>query len=252
LQEALDLPQTHWQRRGQLKPAAVPWAKNLPLMPSLKIPDEALPDLKKIAELEQEFFDSLLKAVSEAEPTLTRSQFENKISAKVASADKSAISTVLKTTLFFYRLKENAQISTEELGEAVLNSAVVSSSDKFTEETKKALKNRLTQLLNLDKTLGVTSKALDVMTEHERIFCTARILSDIRPVFSANAKDASGAVIIHNLQIGYHQDGKHTEFYVALDTSDIQKLKKVIERAEEKTLAMEAMLKRSTVPYLEA
>ena len=91
------------------------------------------------------------------------------------------------------------------------------------------------------------------MTENDRIFCGARILSDIRPVFTDSLESASAAVIIHNLQIGFHDSGTgvHKEFYVALDNQDIQKLKEIILRAEKKTQALKAILNKSSVPYLE-
>ena len=91
------------------------------------------------------------------------------------------------------------------------------------------------------------------MTEHAHVFCNARILSDIRPVFAESADSASAAVVIHNLQIGFHEGGTgpHKEFYVALDTGDLRKLKELIVRAEKKDIALQTMLKSSNVPYLD-
>ena len=113
------------------------------------------------------------------------------------------------------------------------------------------LQNRLTTLLGFDDSLGVTAKAVDVMTEKSRVFCGARILSDIRPVFATGSDSATSAVIIHNLQIGYHSSGDHQEFYVALDTEDIKTLKGLIVRAEKKTLALKGMLSKAGMNYLE-
>jgi hypothetical protein len=55
------------------------------------------------------------------------------------------------------------------------------------------------------------------------------------------------------LQIGFHEGGtkEHKEFYVALDTDDIQALKEVINRAERKTIALQTIIKSSKLPYLE-
>jgi len=218
---------------------------------SLTIPEEALPDLKRIAELDDKLFNSLLSAIGESTPALTRDQFARKISERVKIPDEADLQAVLRAAFSLYMVKERAELSAREISEAVIDSALISQAE-FPPDKKEMLRNRLTVLLDFDESLGISVKALDVMTEHERIFCGARILSDIRPVFSDHQlESASAATIIHNLQIEFHQDGRHHEHYFALDTDDIQTLKKVIERAEKKTTALQAILKKSNVPYLE-
>ena len=152
-------------------------------------------------------------------------------------------------------MKEKTGSSAHELAQNVAGSysGIRSKDNHFSPTQAKLLSDRIKSLLSFDKTMAVTAKAFDVMTEHARTFCRARILSDIRPVFTNLDEFASAAVIIHNLQIGFHEGGtgEHKEFYVALDTNDIQNLKEVIERAEKKTVALEAILNTSKVPYLE-
>ncbi len=220
-------------------------------MPSLHIPEEALPDFKKIAEVDQEVFDSLLAAIKETGPTLTRDQFEKKIAGKIKFQGKADLAAILRATLVLYRFREFNELSAQGMAEAVVDSRLISTSEDFSAEKRESLRKRLSLLLDFDQSLGVTSKAFDVMTENERVFCDARILSDLRPVFAAGKEEALGAVIIHNLRIGFHRAGKHQELYFALDTDDIQKLKEVIERAGKKTAVLESILRKSGVPYLE-
>jgi hypothetical protein len=221
------------------------------IMASINIPDEALPDLKKIAQTTEEVFNSLISAITETTPTLRPIQFEKEIAAKVKSISSEELRSILGTTFFLYRLKEKADVSPKEFSEAVSNSTAVSQSDDLSLEQKDGLKKRLELLLGLDKPLGVTAKALDVMTHHENIFYSARIFSDIRPVFSEKPATVSAAVIIHNLQIGFGHSGSRQEIYFALDTNDIQELKEVIERAEQKTIALKSIIAKADVPYLD-
>jgi hypothetical protein len=217
---------------------------------SIIIPEGALPDLKRIVELDDKLFSSLMSVIGEATPTLTREQFSSKISEKIKLPDEGDLPAVLRTAFVLYGFKERTGISTQELTQAVTDSEPVKKAEFLADKIEK-LRSRLALLLGFDKSLGVTLKALDVMTEHERIFCRARILSDIRPVFAEELESAPAAMIIHNLQIGFHEYGRHHEYYFALDTDDIQKLKKIIERAEKKTIALQALLKKSNVRYLE-
>jgi len=219
-------------------------------MAPINIPEEALPDLKRIAGLGTEDFESFLSTIQETTPALNSGQFAEKIEARVRFLKPDELRSALKTVFVLHSIKERAGVASGQLAEDVGSSAAEDKPGDFPADTRELLAKRLKQLLDLDKPLGVTAKALDVMTEHDRVFCGARILSDIRPVFAANPESAESAVIIHNLQIGFHQGGEHKEFYVALDTNDVKELKKVIERAEKKTTALQSILNKANVFYL--
>jgi len=123
---------------------------------------------------------------------------------------------------------------------------------EFSEQDKLRLTGRLAQLLEIEKSLGTTSKANDVLTEHEHTFCDARILTDMRPIFPSDlAVSPTEAVVVHTLKIAYHQDREHKEFYVALDFDDIQTLKTAIERAELKDQSAKSLLDKAGVQCLD-
>jgi hypothetical protein len=109
----------------------------------------------------------------------------------------------------------------------------------------------LTKIFELRRSLSVTTKALDVLTSQDRVFYSARILTDLRPVFNESGDAIEAAVIIHNLCIHYGHDDDHWDFYVALDTSDIQSLRDVLDRADKKAGSVEELLRRSGVSYLD-
>jgi hypothetical protein len=224
-------------------------------MALIHIPKKDLPVLKNILELGEPQFKSLISALGGAKPALTRGQFVANISKKTKSLQPEMVAEILRVVFILYGIKQKVEVSAQQFAEDISESCVESSSDKvqFPTEKQKELSDRLKQLLSFEKIVGVTAKAFDVMTEHQYTFCSARILSDIRPVFTDAPDSASAAVIIHNLQIGFHESGMkgHKEFYVALDTNDILVLKEVIERAEKKTNALKSIIKTSKLPYLE-
>ena len=162
---------------------------------ALNIPVEALPDLEKIAGLDDKLWDAVISAIRELPPTLTQIQFTKSISAKVQFQKKDDLQAILGTAFVLYILKRKAAISAKDLAQSITDSEVVLKAKDFSPVAREKLHNRLAALLDLDKSLGVTSKAVDVMTEHERTFCNARILSDIRPVFAEAPDSASAAVI---------------------------------------------------------
>ncbi len=223
-------------------------------MTLLNIPKDDLLVLKTIAELEESKFAALASALRDSKPSLTREQFVTQIAEVAKSIQQPEMRSILKVVFTLYALNDRMRISSKELANVVTKSAVQSSVKEvpFPSDKVGLLSARLDILLSFGKSIGVSAKAWDVLTEHERIFCGARILSDLRPVFAESLETASASVIVHNLQIGFHQNGKHQDFYVALDTDDVQALKEVIVRAEKKTIALCSILKKANVDYLEA
>ena len=219
---------------------------------TIEIPDEALDDLKKVVEPNDATFDSLLTAIRETPPTLSPRQFPRKVAQRFRDLAEHDLQAILRVAfnLTILKVQRSMPLPPEELARGVANSSAVSESSGFSAEQKKKLSERLTRLLGLDSVV-VTAKAADVMTEHERVFCHARILSDIRPVFADGPEAPSAAVIVHNLQVGFRHEGRHSEIYVALDADDLKTLKGVIERAEKKAAALEAVLKTSRLPCLQ-
>ena len=92
--------------------------------------------------------------------------------------------------------------------------------------------------------LGIASKIVDLRTEDERVFCTGRILTDLRPVFGSRLEDGpQGMIVVHLLKLSYHSAAdKHQEFYVSLDSDDLQTLRTLIDRAEAKAKSLSASL----------
>ena len=114
------------------------------------------------------------------------------------------------------------------------------------------LPKRLGVLLGPGSPLYLSAKANGVIGEQERLFCEARILSDCRPIFDRRPSDGPIALaIVHTLKISYHRGGADLEeFFVALDTEDLQTLKSVILRAEEKQAALRIFAEKAALPLI--
>jgi hypothetical protein len=96
-------------------------------------------------------------------------------------------------------------------------------------------------------------KADDVITDHARIFSTAKVLTDIRPVFGDDLSEPPpAAVIVDMLRIDHfdRKEGKGS-YYVALDHADLLKLRNVIDRALEKTKTVQQLLNTTGMTYYE-
>jgi len=110
---------------------------------------------------------------------------------------------------------------------------------------------RLKSLLSVEP-LMLSARAFTVQHEYEHVFRTARIVTDIRPLFDHSGARLEGAMIVHNLKISFVHDTTQKEIWFALDDADISELKKILERAEIKSAALEKLVESVGVPYLES
>jgi len=94
----------------------------------------------------------------------------------------------------------------------------------------------LLHALSLEGILGTTAKAGIVLTEHERIFENARVMTDFRPIFHVDVSEKPNAgLIIHMLKITCRDKySRKFDAYYALDSLDVEKLKAILDRAIEK------------------
>ena len=150
---------------------------------------------------------------------------------------------LLDVLIALYEIKSQRDISVEEFVDQVCNAMeTFDNPEQHLEHSERAdFAGKLLTLLNAD-VFALVAKAHDLVTEDERTFCHARILTDLRPVFGSVVEDGPKAMIVmHTLKLAFHQQGSnddHGEFYVTLDAEDLQSLKKLIDRAEAKSKSL--------------
>jgi hypothetical protein len=101
----------------------------------------------------------------------------------------------------------------------------------------------------------ILAKALDLRNSYEHILSESRIISDIRPVFPDGEvpEIANAAMVNHTLKLTFFpgERGLPTELHVALDTTDLAKLREQIDRALEKERAARALVEKGGAVVLE-
>lgn len=136
----------------------------------------------------------------------------------------------------------------ERLAEALSGSADLD----LGSDARKRLRDRVAALLG-SAAITSTASAVELLTQHERNYQTARVFTDIRPIFERDVTDPpTGAVIVEMLQIQtWDREGQSETLYVALDESDLREIKEVVERALEKTDTLRSFLAEQSIAYFE-
>lgn len=212
-------------------------------MPALRIPEKYRPGLAVLSAMSDETFETLVVTLNTA-PAPPRGQEELTawVSSKVAGLSQSDIKRLIETLASLYRLRVRATVKVETLAVDVAEAVSKNTDLKAPSDL---LKNRLVRLLSIGSLNLVDAKAKELQLEAEHMFCDARIITDLRPVFGSNVQDSPEAMIIVNtLKLGYHDSGEqqHAEIYFALDSDDISKMIDVLKRAQDKAKTLKQKL----------
>lgn len=106
-------------------------------------------------------------------------------------------------------------------------------------DERENLGERVRALLVTD-VLSTTAVAVDLQTQNERNYQSARILTDLRPVFADDLDEApTGGVIVETLQLQtWSRDGTVETIFVAMDEKDLTQLRVAVDRALKKTATL--------------
>jgi len=222
-------------------------------MAKFNIPEYYIPSLQKLAALSEDKREGFLRALNQAIPTLELGKMKGQIAEKVDIDDEDLLD-ILRMFGSMYRGRISSDISAQEFADDLNKSLLMNDELPFKDQetnTLDSFTSFIVKVLDADESLGVTAKALDVMTEHEHVYCRARVLTDMRPVFGGEVDKPDAFVTVHTLKLGFHDNAKHKDVYIAMDRNDVRELIGVLERAEKKEKALDAFLKNSNLTHLD-
>ena len=213
----------------------------------MTIPERVQEGLAKLQDLSPESADSLLNALQNAQPSLRHKPLADAVALQLPSSDRIAIVEIVRSVLSISHYRQTFDKTVQETV-----SDVMSSEDfTITNENKQIFEKRLNDLLGVEA-LCITSKANDILTNHQNVLVSAQIVTDVRPIFKDNpTATPTAALIIHTLKVTYRQDREKSDFFVALDTEDLADLRKAIDRAEAKAESLKKVLGNAKLSYLE-
>ena len=193
-------------------------------------------------------FSTLLRVLDAIEPTANRRAIDELIPEEIHLANSDA-STLLDAIVGLATHCHLSQSLVTEIAERV------ACSPQLISNSTSNLSGRIERLLRCD-TIRIYSKASAIGTRHERIFASAQILTDLRPVFKDTEDmkpEPEGLLLSHTLNLHFiASDGTHDNFFVVLDDEDIESIRKLVDRAIDKAEAMRQLIAESGLLPLHA
>ncbi len=190
--------------------------------------------LRDILSLSEEQRDELINLYEESKPHISASRYADKISGKARLTPSDLAYSITRGLIGVLPLKIG-QSTSDYLD--LLSQARNRDTGKlvFDTEEQEIFRDKASLIVTMQNGLNITAKVAGVSDDQDHVFCGARILTDIRPVFGDDVNTGVAAsVICHTLKIEYHDDSLHKDFYVVLETGDLQTLKELIQREEQK------------------
>jgi hypothetical protein len=207
------------------------------------IPERYLDGFRLLAEMDDDRFNTLLTAVSESKAQIRVHSVYHEVAAR-SNLSMDEIGPPLDAIYSVAALASRENLTPREAAEAIRSDAL--SVDRA------VLTQRVERLLAQDA-VRVSVRAVEVSAAGERLTLTARIVTDIRPIFadpgSSDLKPAA-AVVLHWLRVDYMEDGESRTFSALMDSEDLKILQGAVERAEAKAASLEALLAKADVAYM--
>ncbi len=211
----------------------------------VRIPKAHEGPLRELMTMESDMRGGFLEAIRSAKPVIDPSELISVVTSTTQIPEKS-VTSIVWMLISMYRAPESSRKGfAAQVVDAARDLADTDDVDWA------GFQSDLEQLLGCDESLGVTAKVTDVRREYGHVYCSARILTDIRPVFGEDPTQAPLAgAIVHTLRVTYHETSGHKDFHVALDASDLRELRTLVDRATKKEASLKGEIAKTEMQYL--
>ncbi len=216
-------------------------------MAELRIPPRFRPALIQLAEKNDESIDELCSLLESNPDILTSRQIALEHANKLVKFGADEGFAVVEALIPLMFTKATYAPSTAELVRDITKS--LKSGDKGEPKLPSLSVSRfqviLTRILDLSS-IALKAKALSLAADCQRLFTDAKIISDMRPVFGRSVTEPPlGVVVLHSLRIDFSEDGSEREFFVHMDSKDLQELQACVTRALDKDASIRRLVDRS-------
>ncbi len=211
-------------------------------MAQIQLAPPQIRDLELIRDLGSDLLNNVVSAVSQLKVAPLKPNELLPHIVEVIPNNAHAAESIMRQCVSLNGLMRQIGLSQQEIVDGI-RFGVRSDSDWSEEEFTKwaEVEQPFLNLLCLDA-FRVVAKAIDLAYEYANLYRKARILTDIRPLFSEDAEAIDGAVVSYTFRIRYDSvDGDH-ELSIAMDDADVRELRESCDRAIQKASTARSLM----------
>lgn len=221
-------------------------------MAAIPIPKEVRPGIAALLRLNEDANHELLNALQNASPSFGYQQFAENVADSVKTIERDSAEDIASVLLSLHLIRTTANVELpsfiDDFVEGIEQTELKELLSKISVDKFKEWLSRFLQVKNL----ALPAKARAKRNEYENVFCSADISTDVRPLFeSANGEGPAvmGALITFALKIGYHHGNQLRDFFVAMDSDDLNTLEELIAEARSQTKQLSPLLDTAQIPH---
>lgn len=218
-------------------------------MARLKLDRDQVAALQQVCDLAPSRLNAITRRLREVAPVTLRPQqlYEHVLSA--CDSDESLANSLMRLGVSLNGWLRQAGIALPEGMEAIRNG--LSSSAGWEEEMPTrwaAVEPAFTDFLAVPA-FRILANAINLSYEYANLYRQARLLVDVRPLYSEDAHQVEGAVVTYTLRLRYENSLGDNELSIALDAADVRQLVGQCERAEVKAATIRRLMaERAGIP----
>jgi hypothetical protein len=211
---------------------------------NLTLPKDRLSDLKTLVDLGPDGLRRVTKSLLALKPfPLVLPEFRRSLE-DLFVEQQDIVTALVRLLLHFYRLRLFNGWTAKEIVEALRAAVNRAKETAWSPDHRKrwgAIEEPLIELLNIEQ-ISVLAKALDLTYAHPHLFSAARILTDVRPVFSEDARSINAAVVSFALHLDFYGPEGSRSLALGMDRKDVEELQRKCQRAITKAETAKAVI----------
>ena len=195
----------------------------------VNIPLDHRKALASLARIEGSAFENIVEALRDLEPCLRLSDLRARVKtplSSVSGADEQLTDALLAVATTSSRIDFSS-----DFFQAVVEA--VSAGEILSKDQGGALSQRLKALLDIP-VIRISTKSSTLQVAHDRVYNSARVVTDVRPVFPEPLGRDFRYMVIHHLHVTSMRDNRLEDLYIAMDDKDLLALRDTIDRACQK------------------
>ncbi len=198
----------------------------------IRLTPAQLADFRQVLDSQNVDIDRLIERVEVNEGRIHRP--EELVSAAATVIGQPGAGALIRQTLALQALARQSSAREDDVF------AALSKSLEESQLANEALPDEISALVALIRRvfslseIRKTGRAIELSYDFASLLQSTRILTDVRPLFSDNAKEIDGTVIAHTLRVRYESGNQENELSLAVDENDLRRLIEQCERSLEK------------------
>lgn len=221
-------------------------------MPTINIPTRNFIGIRGLLELSEQESEALRQQLEKIPLCLTKEEIIGNLKVNLKNFKEENINYIVDFLISANDFRIHQNLTKDEIVKGISNFVFTKNvSDLAGDFDLDFVESRLSMYLDIEGQISLISKIRSIYSEHQRIYSSSRVFTEVRPVFDENIENIPAAIILHNLIINYTEDEINKSFSIALDDSDIDTLISSLERAKKKKELIKTSLNKEKLVFVE-